>query len=251
MHYIIQSNIYKEVNFGLLIHSLKNLDLSFETVKILPFVDSYEFETTSKNVFAFGGVKLAKIISNLDFTPGSLFDKTEEFETYLKYFKNDLLNGDSTIHNVNDELTFVGVKFIKPLDDNKLFTGKLFDNRYWNSEQLNLIYDSAYNPNLKILVSSPKTIYREVRLFVVDGKVVTGSQYMFGNKFMTSKYIGQHIIDYANDMIKIHNIADCYVMDIAETDNGLKIVEFNCINASGFYESDVEKLLIALENFYN
>jgi hypothetical protein len=251
MHYIIQSNIYKEVNFDLLIHALKNLDLSFETVKVLPFIDSYDFETSRKDVFIFGGVKLAEYTKDLNFSPGSLFGKTENFEDYLKYFRNHLLNGDSTIHNVSDELTFTGVKFIKPLDDNKLFNGKLFDNMYWNSEQSNLIYDKSYNPNLKILVSSPKTIYREVRLFIVDGKVVTGSQYMFGNKFMTSKYIGQNVIDYANEIIKIHNIADCYVMDIAETENGLKIVEFNCINASGFYESDVEKRLIALENFYN
>lgn len=37
-----------------------------------------------------------------------------------------------------------------------------------------------------------------------------------------------------------------FVIDIANTDNGLKIVELNCINCSGFYEADIQKIIMNL-----
>ena len=40
-------------------------------------------------------------------------------------------------------------------------------------------------------------------------------------------------------------------MDIAETDEGFKIVEYNCLNASGLYLADVKKLFISLQNYQN
>jgi len=36
------------------------------------------------------------------------------------------------------------------------------------------------------------------------------------------------------------------VMDLALVDNELKVIEFNCINCSGFYNHDVRKIFDAL-----
>lgn len=41
--------------------------------------------------------------------------------------------------------------------------------------------------------------------------------------------------------------SDAYVLDICRTDDGLKIIETNCINAAGFYAADLGKLVSALE----
>lgn len=40
----------------------------------------------------------------------------------------------------------------------------------------------------------------------------------------------------------------CCVMDLAETDDGLKCIEFNSINASGFYDCNIEKIILFLNN---
>ncbi len=40
------------------------------------------------------------------------------------------------------------------------------------------------------------------------------------------------------------------MIDIELVNNKYKIMEFNCLNASGFYESNLYKLINAVENYY-
>ena len=47
------------------------------------------------------------------------------------------------------------------------------------------------------------------------------------------------------------NAHDVFVMDIADTNEGFKIVEYNCLNAFGLYRADVKKLFISLQNYQN
>lgn len=51
-----------------------------------------------------------------------------------------------------------------------------------------------------------------------------------------------------NDMIKLYQPGRAFVIDVALTDDGLKIVELNCINCSGFYEADIQKIIMSLNN---
>ena len=39
-----------------------------------------------------------------------------------------------------------------------------------------------------------------------------------------------------------------YVIDFCRTDTGLRIIETNCINVSGSYDADFQKLAEAIEN---
>jgi len=48
----------------------------------------------------------------------------------------------------------------------------------------------------------------------------------------------------------LYNVANAYVMDIALTFDGWKIMEVNCINSAGFYKGNVKEIIAALENFY-
>lgn len=41
--------------------------------------------------------------------------------------------------------------------------------------------------------------------------------------------------------------APAYVMDICRTDDGLRLLETNCINAAGFYAADVVRLARAID----
>jgi hypothetical protein len=250
MHYIVQDNIYRESNFNKLLHALNRLELSYETINILPSVNDYEFKTIREDVFVYGASKLANIARNKNWKPGTLFGNNHDYQIYSKYYKEHLLNYDSKIFKIGEKTSFEGSKFLRPCQDNKIFNGGVFYSDDWDFVQQNLI-DSSIDLNLEVQMASIKKIYREVRLFIVGGKIVTGSQYTFGNRFLPSTYIGEDVIDFANKMINIYQVADCFVLDIAETDIGLKIIEVNCINCSGFYESDVMKLLIALEDFYN
>ena len=48
-------------------------------------------------------------------------------------------------------------------------------------------------------------------------------------------------------MIKLFELNKGFVMDLALTENGWKIIECGCINCAGFYEADMQTLLMAIE----
>jgi hypothetical protein len=52
-------------------------------------------------------------------------------------------------------------------------------------------------------------------------------------------------------MVDLYKVAPAFVMDICLTPDGWKIVEINCVNCSGFYRGDLQKLVMALEDLYN
>lgn len=40
------------------------------------------------------------------------------------------------------------------------------------------------------------------------------------------------------------------MIDVCDTEEGMKIVELNTLNAAGFYAADVQKLVLALEEAF-
>lgn len=52
------------------------------------------------------------------------------------------------------------------------------------------------------------------------------------------------------DAIVIADVGANFVMDIADTEKGFKIIECGCINCAGFYAADMQKLFISLENAF-
>ena len=98
-----------------------------------------------------------------------------------------------------------------------------------------------------VAISEPRTIYREYRFFVVYGKVVTGSLYKLGGRAQQGLCLDQEIIDFAQARVDQWSPADCFVIDIGLTEEGLKVIEMGCMNGAGFYASDISKLLQAIE----
>ena len=56
--------------------------------------------------------------------------------------------------------------------------------------------------------------------------------------------------DFCNKMIKLFQLNDAFVMDLALIDNEYKIIECGCINCAGFYKANMQKLLMSLENSF-
>ena len=94
-------------------------------------------------------------------------------------------------------------------------------------------------------------IQKEFRFFVVGGKIITGSQYTLHGRYYTNPLIDEPAREFAQEMVNLYQLADSFVIDIAQTINGYKIVECGCINCAGFYDSDLQKLLMAIEMRYN
>lgn len=99
-----------------------------------------------------------------------------------------------------------------------------------------------------VIISKPVKIKSEYRFFIINNKVVGGSKYKFLGQLYQSNIIEPEVSDYVKNIVntKLNSFYPVYVLDICVINNEFKIIEINCINGSGFYENDVEKIIIKL-----
>lgn len=82
------------------------------------------------------------------------------------------------------------------------------------------------------------------------GKVITGSLYKRHGRSLFSDVVDESALQYCQEMVDKYQLADAFVMDIALTEYGYKIIECGCINCAGFYEANMQKLIMALEDAF-
>lgn len=254
MYYIVQNNLFKEENYNNLILTFEKFQLPYETIKLIPFIDDFEFNTDRKDVFPFGAVKMSRISKKYDWNPGSTLCEKHNFDVYSKYYKDNLLNYDSDIISFGDENFFhKELFFARPTEDTKVFTGRVFDMEEWKifrNQQLANGHSTILSKDTKIQISSVKKIQKEIRFWIVKGEPITASQYTLGGRYCLDDIIDESAYDFVKKMTKIFEINETFVMDICLINGNYKIVECGCTNSAGFYKSDVQKLIMSLENSF-
>lgn len=248
MFYLIQDNLFCENGYKRLVIALERLGLDHEFITVRPFIEDLEFKTDRKDVFVFGAIKLARLAKKHNWIPGSLMTENHNFEVYREKYGDHLLNADSIVCRMDTDIEFDGPKFIRPTLDTKEFDGKVFFTKEeWVESRDRHWHNEFASESTVIQVSSPKKIHREFRFYIVDGKVVTGSQYKMGGRIVITDMIDEEAARFCQKMVDTYQLAKAFVMDVALIEGGPKIVECGCINCAGFYEADLQKLLIALE----
>jgi hypothetical protein len=255
MEYIVQENCFRDVNYDNIIHTLERLELPYQIVKVLPFVEDFDVETKTNNVFPFGSLKLARLSKQKNWVPGSLMTDNHDYRIYKDYYGDNLLNYDSHIIKFGDELPLNDTYFFaRPCEDTKTFTGQMFSRDSWiefRNYHLTNGHTTLLNKDTAVQVCKVKNIQKEFRFWIIKGEVITGSQYRLGDSMYVSAIIDQGAIDFCKEMVKLYQLADAFVMDICLFNDKWKIVECGCINCAGFYEADLQKIVIALEENFN
>lgn len=275
MHYLVQKSLFTNRNFNLILEQLEKMGASFDVVSILPYtntiqtvidsedghIDMSEFETDKKNIFCYGEVKFAHIAKDKNWYPGSLFNDNHDFEVYSKYYKEHLLNYPYKMQKLDEPIPDdVSILFFaRPCRDTKLFTGGVFMRDSWN-EMVDGIRGSEFHliANVleeKVMFSDLKEIAYETRCWVVDGKVITMSEYRRGRHTIYQNVDDNtYLKEQVQKLVDIYQPAEAFVMDVCETvdkPGEVKIVEINCINCSGFYLGDMQRVINALEEKFN
>jgi hypothetical protein len=229
-------------------------------------------------MFLSGSTKALRIVTNAKLSPQEIFPEVGEHEANkIKenvqvfydadgfdqsfYMLNSglrphLLNGDATIADVRTGLGWWSKDpiFIKPGSDLKLFAGVVIEPYTTLREELDKTgWDGAISEYDRIIIAPIKKILYEWRLFVVNGMVVASSQYKRHGKIEHDVRVPGYVIREAESFLiplyKPDPVA--FVMDVCLTDDGdIKIVEYNCINCSGFYQADVAELAYALKTAF-
>ncbi len=256
MYYLIQSNIYSDPEHFKVFEVLEDLGLEYETIELSSDATSVEIKSDREDVFVYGSVKLARLSkANTHWNPGSFYGGNHNFEIISKHYKSHLLNANAEVFEFGQSINWKEgeTKFIKPYQDAKVFTGKVFTQLKWNdfvNEALTHPKTERLNSKTLVQASVPQKLYKEARLWVVGQQIVGSVYYRFHGDVPFHTKVDDEGILFANEMIEIFNVADAFVMDIGLTNDGWKIVEVNCINSAGFYNLNVRTLFRALEAYF-
>jgi hypothetical protein len=262
MHWIIQDNLHREVGHMALIDTLERFSIPHTEVKCVPFSDGLPLSERiiplaepEGLVMVCGSITLAKVAAQAGWTPGSFYNDNHDYRVWKQHLGDHLLNADSVVCRFGDVDDRWEEFFIRPCGDTKSFSGKCYDYvefDTWRKQVVELRETyTTLDADTMVMYGPMKRIYREARLFVVDGQVVTGSTYKIGPRVHYTEEIPPTMWTYAERMAKLWQPARAYVLDVAltddEDDGWNKVVEINCINAAGFYCIDMQKFVHAIE----
>lgn len=166
--------------------------------------------------------------------------------------RSDMLNAEQTIlpasqvgeylKEFNDDVSL----FIRPAVEHKAFSGgcwPVFDLK--TSIPTGRFGRYEFDKETLVAISPVVDILSETRWFVVDGVVVSGGTYRLRNESVMIRETNSAAIAEAQNLADVWLPMPTCVMDLATTPEGVKVVEFNCFNSSGFYNHDMEAVVEA------
>lgn len=204
-------------------------------------------------IMVYGSYTLALIAAKKDWTPGAFVNDNFTHDALAEgWGKERMLNGDAVVCRLDELAGAMHGRenvFLRPFEDTKSFSGMVqgHDEALWWAEKAVKAKGPMLNASTQIVVASTRSIQAEYRLFVVDGRIVTSSLYKLGQRVISDKYTPQAVLDYAKRCIELWVPDRAFVLDIAETPEGLAIIEVNNINSSGVYAADLSRLIQELD----
>lgn len=187
----------------------------------------------------------------------SLFYDHEKFDqAYYLNLDLPLLNKGAISVGANEarQMQFTENKFVKPTSDGKAFLagilipGQTIEQMILSKSHHQTVWDE------NVLIAPPKVVLKEWRFFVLNGEVITGSQYCENHEGKVEELDSSqdHInaLACAKEYAKLYQPSELFTLDIClEENKEWSIVEYNCFNCSGLYKANLPILKNVVEDF--
>lgn len=174
-------------------------------------------------------------------------------ETYYCYFGKYLLNEDYVMlpaaeavrrsSQLFDQLAINGELFIRPAVGRKLFSGTC---EYIDAFRSKL--SNRLDPRTMVVISSPKTVVREWRLFVAHDDVITSSQYAVNGQLELRQGCPTDVLNFAETILSSVSWRPdpLFTMDFCESEGRIALVEINGFSCSNLYDADLNSIIDAV-----
>lgn len=254
MHWVLSKNLQSDSAFPTLLEQLERQHTPYTLIGTVPFSGDVvvvegdtKLEDIEGPVFACGKGSMKHAARRYGWNPGYIEAATNV--ECLAGYGEDMLNYGAVVGKLSDVSPIEDRFFLRPSADDKSFNGQVMnkpDFLDWQRTMSNM-EDSATISKDDIIILAPlKQIYAEYRFYVVNGQVVTGSLYKSRDTVVYVECREQAVIDFAQKMVEKFSPSIAFVLDIADTPDGFKVLETNSISSSGFYAIDLGKWVNAI-----
>lgn len=254
--WIIQTNMGLHSDIMEYVSAIKKTGANVIEVEYVPFSGKIPDIETSGPVVIYGAVNFIQEMQKSGKWPLGVFGDSETFtyKAWSEHYGSMLLNSpDST------ELTTVGAFcsdnrdpeediFVRPQHDTKSLIGEVLTAgkfKDWCIDAAKGDY-AEVDKDTPIIVATPYGIDAEWRLFVVDNKVISSSQYRNKGRMHKQHGAPQIILDFADKVIEKWNPAPAYTLDLCLSAGNPYIVEAQGFNSAGAYHCDMVAVVQAV-----
>ncbi len=253
MFWVIQDSFYSADGHSRLLAALERLEIAYQVVKLNPQAKSIAPDVNPEGaVWVCGSSTMCGLAGARGWKPGSFLNDNFRFEVWGERYRQILLNADAALFKIRDIPSGYAEFFMRAPDDSKAVPGRTWkwgEFVAWREALAAEAKPKPFGPTLDsmVVVANAKTIHYERRYFVIDGELVASSQYRAGGRAEFSAYPDDEANAFVSRVIADFSPARAFVLDVAGTPDGLRVVEINCINSAAFYACDVPKLVAAIE----
>lgn len=253
-----QSNLNK-AEVERLKEACQKLGYEFKPFRIIPFVNRLPKLNPIPPFVLIGSTTLTGLaFRNKKYRQGIFYDpKSFKPSVYAEKIGPEFLNYEQLvlpIANITEDqlkpISSDGLLFVRSDDDSKSIDGRTMtieslmetvriakDQEFWS--------DGKWSPDHNLIISKPKVVGREWRFIIVDRMPYTASQYRPDINLQVPDYVWYYVKSICAKWLP-HSIC---ALDVCETPDGLKVVEFNCFNGSGFYDCSRDLIVQAVSAY--
>ena len=254
MKLLLQKNIWQEHAYDRFIASLDNAGIEFLEVGVIPFTENFPERVDFEPDAIFGSGRFVNICRAKGYPTFPSFDPIEDF--YPRYewvnYCGQQCRYDQLPDVISQALRLQGAQFVKPFTE-KFFTGMVIESEE-DLEKIQLASSFLEDEGAEMVRVSPAVnLGEEVRFFILNGQIISGSVYK--DRGIAKQYrVDENHPSWAaaKEIIRKHGeITFGFVMDLGLV-NGeeWRIVELNNLNSSGLYQIDTDAFVNALKQLY-
>jgi hypothetical protein len=247
MFWIVQADLFQQNERPLVVETLRRFGILHQIVEVARGTITPEV-TYDGPLITNGSIMLSNIAIERGWRPGSLFGPAFSVEVWQPQFRDHLLNRDAVITTLAAADPEWDQVFIRPVRDDKSFAGRVITRAAFKAWQAEIIDRGGTLAETRILYAPVKRIGQEHRHFIVDGVVVSSSRYKLAGVANQSRVVDAAVIEFAARRAACWQPARAFVLDTYQTGDEIGIVEIGGICHAGFYQADVQKIIMALDS---
>jgi len=250
MHWVLEKAIDVEVGtIDILTRELEAWKQPYDIVQFVPFShELYPQVDRSQPLFPLGTTSLVRLSQAEGWQPGAFLNDDFDQTVWSRELSDFTLN-QGTFSPLAYAVMTEDKMFIRPTSPINSFGGQIvsrdcFDAWRESAYELPTNGYDAVTPETIVALAPVQQIHSEYRVFVVGGKPITASRYRFHGVPMHRN------ADFNNEVLQAaFAVCDRWlphrncVLDFADTEGGMRLIEINCLNCSGFYRVDMRKLV--------